>query len=321
MENDPLVSIIIPAYNAERYIRRSLESALNQTYKNIEIVVVDDGSTDKTASIIRSYQDLRIVYTYQKNQGQGAARNNGIRRSRGEYITFLDVDDYYLSEKVDKQIRFLQEHSEYQMVYCNALHYYSDNPSKLLKKKHKCVSGDIFLHLLHTSLINPNTIMFKREIVERHMFNEGIKGRYSEEWALYLKISREGFQFGCIDKDLVIVEIRKDSNTQWDTQWIIKKNTLEMFKTLFLEMNEEEKKLYKADTIIRKAEFKLAIAYLIGKKKREFFKTFNGLYRYPFRIFTKFIGVVLLILPFTVIRASLIKLWRRNQLHHMSCKE
>ncbi|PJA94745.1 hypothetical protein CO130_02855, partial [Candidatus Jorgensenbacteria bacterium CG_4_9_14_3_um_filter_38_10] len=92
MDSNPLVSIIIPAYNAEKYIQRALESALAQTYKDIEIIVIDDGSTDKTAEIIKTYQDPRIIYFFQKNQGQGPARNNGIKKSQGEYITFLDAD-------------------------------------------------------------------------------------------------------------------------------------------------------------------------------------------------------------------------------------
>ena len=88
-----MVSIIITAYNAERYIKRAILSVLNQTRKDIEVVVIDDGSTDHTAEIVKSFRDSRIRYIYQKNQNVGAARNHGIRESRGKYLTFLDPDD------------------------------------------------------------------------------------------------------------------------------------------------------------------------------------------------------------------------------------
>ncbi len=306
----PLVTIIIPAYNAKSYIRRSLGSALEQTYEKVEIIVVDDGSTDETAEIVKSYGDPRIKYIYQENQGQGAARNNGIKRSSGDYITFLDADDRYLPEKVERQVEFLQGHGEYHAVYCNALHYYSDDPDRLLKKNRKYPSGDIFPDLLLSSLINPNTIMFRREVLERFRFKEGIHGRYSEEWELYLKIARAGYMFGYIDDDLVVVEIRKDSNTQWDTQWIIKKNTLEMLEGIAAQMSEDDKRRYRIDEILKNNRLKLAVAYLIGRHKKESFDMIGRVYP---RIMVYPIMCVLSITPSALLRKYLINLWQKRQ--------
>mgnify|MGYP000212139064 CR=1 FL=1 len=166
-----------------------------------------------------------------------------------------------------------QEEREYQVVYCNALHYYSNRPDRLLKKKGRPPSGDIFPYLLYSSLINLNTMMFRREIFERgFMFGEGVYGRYSEEWELYLKVSRAGYRFGYIDEDLVVVEIRPDSNTQWETQWIIKKNTVEMFEDMATTMNDSEKRIFQVDKILRKHRIKLGVAYLIAGRKRDFIK-------------------------------------------------
>ena len=92
----PIVSVNIPVYNDEKYIGETLLSALNQTYRDLEIVVVDDGSTDRTAEIIKSFSDSRIKYYYQTNQGIGATRNKAIEHSSGKYIAFLDHDDLWM---------------------------------------------------------------------------------------------------------------------------------------------------------------------------------------------------------------------------------
>ena len=105
MENNPLVSVIIPVYNGERYLRQAIESVLAQSYRPIEILVVDDGSTDGTADIARSYPEVR--YIHQANQGQGAAMNAGIKVSGGEYISFLDADDLWPPDKLRIQAEYL----------------------------------------------------------------------------------------------------------------------------------------------------------------------------------------------------------------------
>ena len=95
--DNPLISVIIPVYNSEKYLERALDSVLNQTYKDLEIIVVDDGSTDGSGKIIAKYQkkDPRIISIRQKNSGQAAARNAGIRLAKGEFLAFLDGDDAY----------------------------------------------------------------------------------------------------------------------------------------------------------------------------------------------------------------------------------
>lgn len=312
MKRESLVSIIIPAYNAERYIKRALESAINQTYKNIEIIVVDDGSIDETGNIVKSFHDPRIMYVYQENQWLGAARNNGIRRSKGEYITLLDADDVYLPEKIEKQVEFLQNHPEYKVVYCNFMSFYSEKPSELIKKKGKHPSGDIFKELLEDPLINPNTIMVHRDVFkEVGLFNEK---RYNpEDWDMWLRISLKGFEFGYLDEDLVIVEIRRDSLTTIYNQPIYKKNALEMLEKLFSKLTKKEKNFYQTEKILRSMKFKLAFFYLINKKKKEFFETFISLYRYPLKIFTYLIGVIVMLIPPAFLNSILIKFWKINQ--------
>src|SRR5690348_15579178 len=115
MSDRDLVSVIIPAYNYARYIPGAVNSVLAQTYQNHEIVVVDDGSTDGTRQALGDSLD-KISYIYQHNRGVSAARNVGIERSRGELIAFLDADDVWVPDKLDRQVRFLRDHPSIGMV-------------------------------------------------------------------------------------------------------------------------------------------------------------------------------------------------------------
>jgi glycosyltransferase involved in cell wall biosynthesis len=108
---EDLVSIIIPAFNAEQYLRRGIDSVLGQSYAPIEVLVVDDGSTDGTAAICREYEG-RITYVHQENQGVSVARNRGIQESNGEFIAFLDADDWYLPNKISDLVTLLKHHPE-----------------------------------------------------------------------------------------------------------------------------------------------------------------------------------------------------------------
>ncbi len=115
----PLISIITPTYNYGHYIGDTLDCILAQTYQNWECVIVDDGSVDRTISVVDRYldKDNRFKYIYQNNQGVSAARNNGIRNSSGMYLQFLDADDLIESEKLERQLDFLKRNSEVDIVY------------------------------------------------------------------------------------------------------------------------------------------------------------------------------------------------------------
>lgn len=110
MTEQPLVSVIIPVYNGARHLRAALESVFAQTYRPIEVIVVDDGSVDDSGDIAQSFPEVR--YSKQANQGVAAARNNGIAAARGEFYAFLDQDDLWKPEKLKLQIDYLQSHPE-----------------------------------------------------------------------------------------------------------------------------------------------------------------------------------------------------------------
>lgn len=120
MPKTPTVSVIIPTYNRAHLVKEAIDSVLSQTYRDFEIIVVDDGSTDGTEQVLAPYKD-KIIYIYQENQGGAVARNTGIKAARGKYIAFLDSDDLWFPQKLEKQVNVLNNQKEYAVVYSNLI--------------------------------------------------------------------------------------------------------------------------------------------------------------------------------------------------------
>ena len=128
----PLVSIIIPVYNSEKYLREAILSALNQTYKSIELILVDDGSADNSLAIAKTFESEHVKVFHQENKGAGAARNKGLQESSGEYIQYLDADDLLNTNKIESQIRLLKAYPQH-LSACATVHFQDGtDPSALL---------------------------------------------------------------------------------------------------------------------------------------------------------------------------------------------
>ncbi len=128
MNTPPLVSVIIPAFNAQSLIADTLDSILAQTYRNLEIIVVDDGSTDNTAAIVRGYRE-RVRYYYQENSGGCAVpRNTGIKYSSGDFLCFMDADDLMAPDRVTRQIEFMKRYPEVGVVFCDYRNFNEQGP-------------------------------------------------------------------------------------------------------------------------------------------------------------------------------------------------
>lgn len=128
MDANPLVSVIIPAYNAQNFIGETIESVLAQTYKNLEIIVVDDGSTDRTAQVVHNYHP-RVLYHYQQNSGGCAVpRNTGIGHSSGEFLCFMDADDLMVIDRIFKQVQFLIKDLSVDFVFCDYRNFNEKGP-------------------------------------------------------------------------------------------------------------------------------------------------------------------------------------------------
>jgi len=179
------VSIIIPCYNSGSYIHRAIHSALRQTYRNVEIIVVDDGSTDHTKGVVSQFSD--VIYFYQKNSGVSRARNVGASLSSGKYLVFLDADDWLFPNSVDIQMKYFTDHPNLALV--SGCHMKINSQKHELYYKQYEVKRDNYLHMLKSNYIGPPiAAMFDKEIFLKYRFNETY--RYSEDYDLYLRISK-----------------------------------------------------------------------------------------------------------------------------------
>jgi glycosyltransferase involved in cell wall biosynthesis len=183
----PLVSVVIACYNSARYLAETLTSLARQTYPSIEIVVVDDGSTDATSTIAQSFP---VTYLHQQNQGVSVARNTGILHCHGKYIQFLDHDDLLLPDAIETGVRLLEEHPEIAMTVGE--HRYISIDGTPLGNSNKCtVGGNHYLALLtHNFIEAPCSVLHRRSTLpETNIFNTTVQG--AEDYELYLRIARE----------------------------------------------------------------------------------------------------------------------------------
>ena len=143
-----MISIILPTFNRRQFLKQAIESVVKQTIKEWELLVVDDGSDDNSWNIIQEFQDQRIYYLYQRNQGVSSARNTGIKLSRFPWICLLDSDDYWHPTKLQKQLEVLERHPQYRMIYTDEIWIRKGqrvNPRKI----HRKYCGWIYLSLIH----------------------------------------------------------------------------------------------------------------------------------------------------------------------------
>ena len=183
----PKVSVIIPTYNRADFLEEAIESVLSQDYKDFELIVIDDGSTDETRDIIKAYPGS-VVYIYQDNRGVSYARNRGIKKSSGEYIAFLDSDDKWLPKKLSSQMDFLERNPHALICYTEEIWVRGGvrvNPMK----KHKKYSGMIFENVLPLCIISPSSVMIKRRLLfnEIGFFDESLPA--CEDYDLWLRIA------------------------------------------------------------------------------------------------------------------------------------
>ena len=155
-----LVSVVIPTYNYARYLPHSIESALAQTHRDVEVIVVDDGSTDDTKEVVARYGD-RVVYRYQENIGLPKSRNQGCRIARGDYLAFLDADDVWLPDKLEKQLPILEADPQVGMVCCMMDRIDDDgNPIPGLKPLRR--PGETLAEMLRAGTALPSTFLVRR---------------------------------------------------------------------------------------------------------------------------------------------------------------
>jgi glycosyltransferase involved in cell wall biosynthesis len=184
--HDPLVSVIIPCYNGEAFLKEAIESALTQSYQRVEVIVVDDGSTDKSSEIA---QTLPVRYIQQEHRGLTASRNLGIVKSRGSYIVFLDADDRLKPDAIKTGLRVLEQHPECAMTVGDHL-FLSEDGSHLSDSHKDCLLTSHYEALLKSNFIEMiSSVLFRRSALDEvGGFDTDL--RVAEDYDLYLRIAR-----------------------------------------------------------------------------------------------------------------------------------
>lgn len=182
-----LVSVVIPVFNAESFIERTIESVLSQTYRNLEIQVIDDKSTDKTAHIVNELMltDKRIsFYSLDKNYGGPAkARNIGVERAKGDIIAFLDADDIWKPNKLEECLKY----DKYDIIHHYEAFFITDEKN-IVKTSRPKYSENIYKKLLYSNLFSPSSILIKRELLLKYKFNESPVFNGVEDYELWIRI-------------------------------------------------------------------------------------------------------------------------------------
>lgn len=190
MKLNPLVSVIMPAFNAGKTINESILSVINQTYKNWELIVVNDGSQDNTSEIVKKFKNENILLIEQTNKGVSNARNVGIHNSKGEYIAFLDADDLWVSSKLEKSlIEF--DSSSCDLIYSRIKIFKNNiNDASSFIYRELIVERDDYYRLLIYDYMPTLTVVVKKSVLEKiGYFDELLNG--TEDWDLWIRITKE----------------------------------------------------------------------------------------------------------------------------------
>ncbi len=204
-----LISIIIPVYNGEKTIRETIYSVLNQTYKNLEIIIINDGSTDSTLEVISSIPNSNIkVFSY-PNTGVSTSRNRGIALAKGEYISFIDADDLWIPDKLEAQFNALQENPQAAVAY-SWTDWINESGEVIYGGGHHQISGDVYAHLFLGDFIEggSNVLIRKSALDKVGIFDETVN--FSEDWEMWLRLAAQ-YQFVVVPRTQILYRISHQS--------------------------------------------------------------------------------------------------------------
>ena len=184
--NNPLISVVMPNYNGKKFVSEAIQTVLDQTYRNYELIIVDDCSTDNSVEIIRDFikQDNRItLITNAENHGVSFARNLGIQRARGEYIALMDNDDTWELDKLEKQLALALEGAD--VVYCS--YDFIDANGRTIKKPFIVPEQATFRSMLSSSVVSCSTAFIRADLLKAHPFNSRF---YHEDYVLWMELMK-----------------------------------------------------------------------------------------------------------------------------------
>lgn len=263
---NPEITVVIPLYNGKKYISETIKSVLSQTYGNYETVVVDDGSTDGSFEILETSFKGRIRYFRQENSGISAARNKGIAEARGEFIAFLDHDDKWLPEKLEKQMGLFRNNPETGLVYSNS--FITDENGA----RHGTIfdiqppyRGKVFYKLLKADFMPVATVMVKKNVIDQ----AGVfSGNFSvaEDWDLFLRISKK-YQVDYVDEALAEYKVHSGG---FSTKRVLALEELNKIMDFYIDDKNAERNMLAEEGIYGIStdyKFSLAMAYLNEGRK------------------------------------------------------
>lgn len=199
-----MISIVLPSYNRAQVLPKAVESILRQTYKDFELIIVDDGSSDNTREVVKSFDDDRIVYVHQENAGACVARNNGINHARGEYIAFQDSDDIWHEDKLEKQLKALQD-KKADIVFCRMNRMSDGQKIGLVSDyfKEGFLSKEVMPMSIGTQTLVGKSVVFKQQKFDPEM------PRF-QEFELLVRAQKD-YSIYCMEEPLVDYHLQSDS--------------------------------------------------------------------------------------------------------------
>lgn len=241
------VSIIVPVYNKEQYIIKTIESVLSQTYKNFELILINDGSTDKSGEVIQKYQrqDSRISYIENTNKGVSYTRNLGIEISKGKYISFLDADDELDSKFLEKMILAI---GNLNVCYCG---HYNVIDGVKIKPRMKFNKGDIFENYIYNKCTpNTNSWLINKEFLDKYNIRFDTNISYGEDMLFFSKILLHEKNIACVKEHLTYYYLDVKSSLSQNNIDNIYKDIYWMQK-LKEYISENEQDLKRKDKLIK----------------------------------------------------------------------
>ena len=266
------ISVVIPAYNVGKYIGETIQSLVDQSYKNVEIVVVDDNSADDTGLVVKSFMGRADVKyeRFDRNQGASAAFNRGHRLATGDLVIYLDSDNFLHPKTFEEAVNFLDSNPDYGVVYFDLFHFF-DNDGKRKVYYHKLhnPSGLIFDDLINGVVsINLSRVLFKSSIIKDVFFDESL--RYGGDWDYWLTVAFKKVKFGFLNKKLLYSRQRASGNsTGGKGRFGSKKDYITVLNKWKGNLSEEEINKLKINEKIKRAELMavLNLAEFSGRRE------------------------------------------------------
>jgi hypothetical protein len=263
------VSVVVLTYNSARFVARCLNSLCRQTRRDFEVLVVDAGSTDGTREIVARY-DGRFRWLELPGSDMGMARNFGAAAGRGRYLCFLDADDLYLPEKLARQVAALDASPKVGAHFCRAYHFRTGAAGRVGVPAGDPAPPPDVRRFLAGHNENLNTLCLRRSVWQAgHRFGEGDRGRYGEEWRHQLAMALGGVPMQHDAMPLVVVELRPDSHTAWERQWMMKQQAIGEVERAAAAWGPAERRRLGVDEAIDAFRAKLAFAFVLAGRLPE----------------------------------------------------